>query len=320
MKKIILFFYNLISGISPRFEVLLRRLYWKHSSKFKKFRPYGSKKAEGNKKSKYVDFEKVLEYLRSKGVGEGSLLLVHSSYDVLECTGLSPEEIIEKLLKFIGPTGTLAMPAIRKYKGEPKYDDILKTNIDDLVCTYNVRKTLVISGMLPYTLLNWEGSEVSHHPLNPLVAYGPLAKPMMEHNLDGEHPSPHGPNSSWKYCYDHNAIVVGLGADLDHYNTIGHVNEEAFGNWPWSDKEWYRLRQFDVIDENKNTERVVVRERKPEWGMLHSAVIAVQKYIYKKKLRERILIDNEILVCYQPAKPYIDAMQELCKKGKCFYY
>lgn len=320
MKKIILFFYNFLSGLSPRFEVLLRRLYWKHSSQLKVFRPYGTKKVEGDKKHKHVDFEKVLDYLRSRGVGEGSLLLVHSSYDVLECTGLSPEEIIIKLLDLIGPTGTLAMPAIRRFKGTPKYDEILTANTDNLVCTYNVRKTMVTSGMLPYTLLHWEGSEVSHHPFNPMVAYGALAKRMMEHNLDGEYPSPHGPNSSWKFCYDHDAIVVGLGADLDHYNTIGHVNEEAFGNWLWSDEEWYRLRQFDVIDENKNTTRVVVKERKPEWGMLHSADTAANKYIYKHHLRERVVIDDEILVCYQPAKPYIDTMQELCKKGKSFYY
>ncbi len=316
MKKIIIFFYNLIAGISPRFEVTLRQLYWKHSSKLRKYRPYDTKKVQNGQKRKAVDFEKVLDYLKSKGIGEGSLLIVHSSYDVLECTGFSPEEIVGKMLDLVGATGTLAMPVIRHYKGEPKYGE----NTDGLICTYNVRKTLVTSGLLPYTLLHWEGSEVSQHPLNPMVAYGPLAKAMMEHNLDGECPSPHGPNSSWKFCYDHNAIVIGLGADLDHYNTVGHVNEEAFGNWLWSDEEWYRLRQFDVIDENKNTQRVVVKERKPEWGMLHSADTAANKYIYNHHLRERVVIDDEILVCYQPAKPYIDAMQELCKKGKSFYY
>ena len=320
MKFILVSIYSFLSRLSPRCEVWLRKLYWKHSGQLKKYRPYGANKVDPRKERHHVDFEKVLDYLRSKGIAEGTLLLVHSSYDVLECTGLSPEEIIARLLELIGPSGTLAMPAIRRYKGEPKYESILTADTDNLVCTYNVKKTVVTSGILPYTLLHWDGSEVSHHPLNPMVAYGPLAKAMMEHNLDGESPSAHGPNSSWKFCYDHNAIVIGLGADLDHYNTIGHVNEEAFGNWLWSDEEWYRLRQFDVVDENKRIERVVVKERRPQWGMLHSADNAANRFVYKHNLRERVMIENEILVCYQPAKPYIDAMQDLCKKGKCFYY
>ena len=159
---------------------------------------------------------------------------------------------------------------------------------------------------------------VSHHPLNPLVAIGPLAKEMMLHNLDGEKPSPHGPNSCWKYCYDHDAFVIGLGVDLDHYNTISHINEEAFGNWKWTDEQWYRDRRFCIIDEAGNKELVTVHERKPEWGMLRFAEINANRDRNKSGLIHRTTVDG-IALCVEKARDYVDYLQSNNKNG-IFYY
>lgn len=309
--------YNKVALLSPRCEVMLRKIYWKNVKRLGKYNPHKARSMATS--GKHVDFQKVLDWLREQGVGEGSLLVVHSSYSGLECTGLDANQIIDALLELIGPTGTLAMPAIRKYKEGKKNGDGNNENMDDLVCTYNVKKTLVQSGMIPYMMLRRKDSVVSHHPLNPLVAIGPLAKPMMEHNLEGNRPSPHGPNSCWKYCYDHNAFVVGLGVDLDHYNTISHINEEAFGNWKWSDEEWYRDRIFDIIDEVGNKQRIVVKERKPEWGMLRFAELNANKDRNENGLIKRTKIDDSIVVCIEKAKEYIDHLQENNRIGKYFY-
>ena len=317
MKKVVVSLYNLFAGISPRCEVWLRKLYWLHSEKFKKYRPNTTKKVNTYQKRHHVDFNDIINYLKNQGIGDGTLLIVHSSYDVLECTGLTPEQIIEELLKLVGPSGTLAMPAIRHYKGEPKYDEILTTNTDELVCKYNPRKTMVSSGMLPYVMVKREDSEVSLHPLNPMVAIGPLAKPMMEHNLDGEAPSPHGPGSSWKFCYDHHAIIVGIGVDLYHYNTICHINEEAFGNWKWSDDEWYRLRKFDIINDDKCM-RKVVKERKPEWGMIRLAELNARREYEKRNMIKFETIDG-IIVGIEDSHYVIDIMRDLRRLGKSFY-
>ena len=309
--------YKKIALSSPRIEVLLRKLYWNNVNYLGKFNPHRVSKVDAP--AKHVDFEKVIDCLRSNGVREGSLLVIHSSFSALECTGLDANQIIEELLKLVGKTGTLAMPAIRKYKEEPHGGDILKVNTDNLVCTYNVKKTIVQSGLLPYIMLRREDSVVSHHPFNPLVAIGPLAEPMMEHNLDGDMPSPHGPNSCWKFCYDHNAIVVGLGVELDHYNTISHINEEAFGNWKWSDEEWFRKRKFVVIDEKGYKQNVVVKERKPEWGMLRFAELHANRDRNTSGLIRRTKIDDQIVICIEKAKDYIDYLQENNKKGKYYY-
>ena len=316
MKTIIVFLYSKIVLLSPHIEVFFRKLYWKHVRKLRKYRPatHVTAKATENKKA---NFEDVISFLKEKGVKEGMLLVVHSSYEALECTGLTPEEIIDALLKLVGPTGTLAMPAIRRYKGEPSVENILSFNTDDLVCVYNVKKTLITSGLLPYYLLKRSDSEVSRHPLNPMVAVGPLAKEMMKHNLDGETPSPHGPNSSWKFCLDHDAFVVGLGVDLGHYNTMIHVAEEAFDDWRWDDNSWYRLRQFDVVDEDVRR-RVVVRERRPEWGMLRIAEKKLAKDLLKYGVMEKKM-EGGILICFEKSRELISFLRMRNKNGYPYY-
>ena len=307
--------YRRVALISPYVEVLLRRLYWKNVGRMKRFNPY--KSPARSEIPVHVDFEEILNYLRENGIGEGSLLIVHSSYDMLECTGLSPEQIVEELLKLVGPSGTLAMPAIRHYKGEPKFSEILTTNTDELVCKYNPRKTMISSGMLPYVMVKRVDSEVSLHPLNPMVAIGPLAKPMMEHNLDGDAPSPHGPGSSWKFCFDHHAMIVGLGVNLYHHNTICHIYEEAFGSPKWNDEEWYRRRKFIIVNGDAQKE-VVVRERRPEWGMLRLAELNAKREFTKHKMIKEQTIGG-IAVSIADSHKVIEIIDDIYQKGIVFY-
>ncbi len=309
--------YERLVMISPGMEILLRKVYWHNVKYLKRFRPYNppSKKEAGN--TNHVDFEEIINYLKTKGIGEGSLLVVHSSYDHLECTGLTPEEIVERLLQLVGPTGTLAMPAMRKYKGEPTGADRLTVNTDNLVCTYKPRKTMVKTGWLPLAMVQRKDSVISRHPIDTMVAIGPLAEEMMAHNLEGETPAPHGPGSSWAFCYNNGAIVIGLGVDLYHYNSICHVNEEAFGNWPFKDEEWYRIRKFHIIDDNYD-KVVMVKERKPEWGMLRLAEKHSDCDISRNNLIAHRSIGG-IDIYIEEAKAIIDHLQDNTTNGICFY-
>ena len=309
--------YNRIAMLSPRIEVMLRSIYWRNVKRLGKYNPH--KALATLAPTQHVDFQNVINWLREQGLGEGALLVVHSSYSGLECTGLDANQIIDALLELVGPTGTLAMPVIRKYKEEPKGIDKLMTDMSKVTCTYNVKKTMVQSGVLPYMMLRRKDSVVSHHPLNPLVAIGPLAKPMMAHNLEGDKPSPHGPNSCWKFCYDHQAFITWLGIDADHYNTISHVNEEAFGNWKWKDEDWYRDRRFVIVDEEGNKQETVVRERKPEWGMLRFAELHANKDRNASGIIKRTIIGDVIPVCLEKAKDYVDYLQNNNRQGKYYY-
>ncbi len=308
--------YKSIAFISPRIEVMLRKLYWKNAAKLKTAAKETHKKS--STEQKYVDFQNVINWLKINGVGKGSLLIVHSSYEALGVTGLEPEAIVDGLLSLVGTTGTLAMPAIRKFKGELPYSERTGFENLDVICKYNTRKTKVSSGVLPYYMLLREDSEVSRFPLNPMVAIGPLAKDMMAHNIDDEWSSPHGPNSSWKYCYDHNAIVVGLGASLEHYNTITHVAEEGFGDWYWPDEVWYCKRTFDVID-GEFSKRVNVKERKPYIGKMHFAEMNLYKDLIRDSIVKEDSIEGVLPVYIENSQKYINYLRSKNQKGYPYF-
>ena len=308
--------YNKIVLLSPRIEVMMRQIYWKNAAKFRK----AAKESHTHKGEtpKQADFNHLFDWLKSEGVGEGSLLVVHSSYEALEATGLEPGSIIEGLLNLVGKSGTLAMPAIRKYKGEPSYAERTGFENLDVICKYNTRKTKVSSGVLPYYMVLREDSEVSRFPLNPMVAIGPLAKDMMAHNIDDDWATPHGPKSAWKFCYDHNAIIVGLGASLEHYNTITHIAEEAFGDWPWSDDVWYCERAFDIVDGDFE-KRINIRERKPYIGKMHFAEKNLYRDLLKNGIVKEDIIDNTIPVYIETAQGYINYLRSKNQKGYPYF-
>jgi aminoglycoside 3-N-acetyltransferase len=302
--------YNKFVCISPYIEVLLRQLYWKNVDRLSRFKPRYDNKQE--KTSEIFSFSKIIDILKENGVGDGVLLIVHSSYDALKGAGLSPEEMIDALLELIGNNGTLAMPVIRRYKEQyRKGKQYLSYNMDNVICTYNVQKTPVITGYLPYYLMRHPKSVTSRHPLNSMTALGSLAKPMMERNLYGDMPSPHGPYSSWKFCLDHNAIVVGLGIDLMHYLTITHVTEEAFSDWPI--KDWYRERKFKIMDKDFVTD-IVVKERQPKWGTLYYADRNLKKKLLKEKMLHIEKIGN-IEISLINSQEYISYLRTINKDG-----
>lgn len=310
--------YKKIALISPWVEVILRKIYWKNVKILKRFKPYNTATNKTRFENYHVNFEEIIQYLKSKGIGRGSLLIIHSSYDVLSCTGLTPNDIISRLRELVGDEGTIAMPAIRYFKEEPLPEDLLKIDKVDVICEYNVLRTPIISGILPFTLLRLKESVCSHFPLNPLVAIGPLAKPMMEHNIDNDNCSAHGKESCWKFCLDHNAIILGLGVDLDHHNTMLHVMEEAYDNWYWPNDDWYNLREFDLVDENKKVKRIKVRERKAIWGMLYNAEVRMYKDFYKYGIIERKDF-GPIPVCYEEALKLKEHLQKRNQKGYPYY-
>ena len=309
--------YNKLALISPYVEVMLRHIYWKNVDNLKKFNPNKATKSNEIDSKGKVDFERVIDWLKGKGVREGDLLIVHSGYGELERTGLSPEEIVDRLLQFVGATGTLAMPVIRRFKDMEKAKKEGK-DLSKETFKYDVRKTMVTSGMLPYALMHRDGAVVSHHPFNPLCAVGPLAEAMMEHNLEGEAPSPHGPNSCWKFCYDHGAKVCSIGTDIEHHNTIMHIAEEAFENWYWGDEEWYDKNNFEIIDENKQSSFVMVKNRKEEWGKLHIAELNVCAQEKKVGAMCSDTIDGILLGFVNPHK-MLKMLQEKNSKGYPYF-
>lgn len=307
--------YKKIVLTSPHIEVLFRWLYWKNISRLKRFRPRESNESFQVSEGTALSFEAIKTWLKNEGVKPGSLVIVHSSYDTIASCGLKPNEVIRELRDIVGEQGTLAMPVIRLYKELPKPEEWLKTDMSKIVCKYDPRRTPVKSGLLPSMLMREKGAEVSMHPLNTMAAVGPLAKAMMEHNMDGEKPTPHGPNSSWKFCVDHDAIIVALGVPMIHHLTIAHVSDEAYGRTPFDG--WYDEKQFDIVMPDKQVVRKVVRDRKPKWGMIHDAEMNFGNDLEKAGIMHLTTIEG-VSVGALRAKDLIDFMKS--RKNKAYPY
>lgn len=277
-------FKNKFLSLSPYLEVITRFCYWKNIKTLSKLKlsKFKNTNKTPNKIESDICYEKIKDYLLKNGVKHDSLLLIHSAFSPFNGRGKTANQVLDYLLNDIVPNGTIAMPAMAKFGNSVSVEDYLSPYNGDIYI-YDVKKTKIKTGLLPLLLHKKQGSFRSYHPINTMVAYGPLAEPMMQNNLLGSSPLPCGENSSWKYCLDNNAIIVGLGIDLTHSLTMIHVAEDIQHN-KWPVKDWYIEKKYIVKDGNTEVP-YTLRERDPRWGTLHFA----ERTLCKD------LIDNGIL-------------------------
>lgn len=309
--------FNRILGISPYLEVVIRSIYWRSNFLIEYKNKRDSNAKEKIKNSRPTPFPLIMQKLRDRGINEGDLLIVHSSFDSLKKTDSNPKEIIESLLNLLGESGTLGMPTTPLFKGALTGKAIIAQDVSELILDYNPKKTIASTGLLPNIFLRFPGVIRSQHPLNTLAAVGPLAKQMMEKNLLGDKPLPCGVNSSWKFCVDHNAKIVALGVDLAHSLTMVHVAEDMNPE-QWPVKGWYRERKFRII-ESSNINEIVVRERHPKWSMYYA-----ERTLYKDLIRAGLMTSDSIngikVEIVDDSKKLIDFLEEKSKTGyPCFF-
>ena len=293
--------------LSPQIEVAIRCFYWNNVKTLKKFRDFSSDSARVDQ-VKHVDFDKIIDYLRSNGVKKDDIMVVHSSFNALKGAKLSAEEIIDKLYGLVDEGGSLAMPAIRSFEEELNYGDYIENYMNDVAqnftTVYNVYQSPVTAGLLPFTLMRYDDAEISCFPLNPLTAIGAHAKSMMEHNIDGNLPTAHGPNSAWAYCAEHNAWNIGIGVDIKNYLTIFHVSQEV-PEWPI--KDWYFEREF-IIKKGKREVPLRIRERRHCWTKYMA-----EANFYNDLIRAGILkiaVVDGVLVCMCRSKSLFEFIKE----------
>ncbi len=309
--------YDSLSTMHPSIEVLTRRLYWNNDYLIKR---YNEKKNRIKEPSLKVGLSTIVSAISSLGIEEGSILIVHSSYESIQrnCADIvKPKKLIEMLVRLIGNTGTLSFPTHPSYSREKISKLTIRSN-DDIkeVLTYDVRKTLAWTGFLPNVFLRMPGVVRSRHPINTLAALGPLATEMMQKNIEGDCPLPCGTNSSWKFCADRRAKILGLGVDLVHSLTMMHVAEDSNPNWPI--KEWYRKRTFKIID-GIEEQLLTVSERKPKW------TINLAERCFRKELKKegilKIASIGELQIEYiNDSKELIDYLNSKNANGYPYYF
>ena len=304
-----------VFSLSPHVEMLLRRVYWKNvkwlSRKVKK-------KKSVDKNTIPVDFSKIQQFLTQNGVCAGELIVVHSAYAPFKGRGKTPNQILDMLFDLVGETGTVAMPAMPKFKNSPELVDYLDAdrNIDSIY-EYDVSNSPIKTGVLPLMLHKREGAIRSRHPINSMVAKGKLARKLMENNLEGESPLACGINSSWNHCVEENAIIVGLGTDLTHSLTMIHVAEDVLDE-KWPVDNWYLEKQFLIKDGEFEVEKTL-RERAPNWGALHFAERTLCKDLIDNGLLKCTVVDG-IIVEVINSKDLIDFLNKKNSKGYPYFW
>jgi len=287
-----------VFSLSPHVEMIGRRVYWKHVSLLRKLSGKARKKKNGE--NTRLDFSKIEEFLKYQGVGEGDLLLVHSAAGPLTSPEFGPSDILNRLIALVGNSGTLAMPAMPRFRNSVGAKNYLTAGCAEEVYIYDVNSTHISTGVLPQLLLKTPGSVRSRHPINSMVALGPLAKELMKNNLVGESSLPCGTESSWKKCVDNGAYILGIGTDLTHSLTMIHVAEDSWAD-TWPVRNWYLKKNYIVRDGDKS-EEYSLRERKTKWGALHFAERTLCRDLIESGMLRSTIIDGVIVEIIESRK------------------
>ncbi len=154
--------------------------------------------------------ERIAEDLAGSGVHEGDTLLVHSSFKSLGPVPGGIETVVRGLLRAIGDSGTLLMPALSWSLRPPE--------------VFDVRRTRTNVGAVPESFRTRPGTLRSLHPTHSVCAVGRRAHEFLdEHRLDS---TPCGSRSPFRRVTQDGGKILMLGCGLKP-NTTMHALEEV---------------------------------------------------------------------------------------------
>ena len=170
--------------------------------------------------------------LRALGVGDGNVVLVHSSLSALGWVCGGPVAVIRALLQAVGADGTLVMPA---HSGDLSDPSLWRSPPAPAAWWDTIRATMPAFdpavtptshlGVIPELFRTWPGVARSHHPSCSFAALGPQAgRIVAEQRLE----DPMGEGSPLSAIYDltGHVLLLGVGRKVGHRNnTILHLAE-----------------------------------------------------------------------------------------------
>ena len=161
----------------------------------------------------HVRKEDIKEGLKSVGLHEGDVVLVHSSLSSFGYVEGGADAVIDALLETVGSTGTVVVPT---FCGDPVEMEIgVKTVFD--VANSPVGKSI---GIIPEVFRKRKGAMRSQHICHSVAAIGPQAEYLM-----GEGVSAYGPNSSFDRLYELDSWNLFLGYGFNSCTAL-HMPEE----------------------------------------------------------------------------------------------
>ncbi len=135
--------------------------------------------------------KEIAEGLRSLGLKEGSIVLLHSSFLSLGKVKNGPGEVIKAFLDVIGKEGTILVPAFGQL------------------------------GVLVEEVKHLPGAIISSCPVGTVAAYGPAAKALCQDHWKAE--TAHGKDTPYTRLADRGGFICLLGVDQDRNTSLHSI-------------------------------------------------------------------------------------------------
>ncbi|MEL7237896.1 MAG: AAC(3) family N-acetyltransferase, partial [Planctomycetota bacterium] len=173
--------------------------------------------------------------LQTLGVRAGEVLLVHSSLSAIGWTCGGATTVVAALLDFLGPAGTLVIPAHSAENTDPRHwedppvPEAWWPIIRECMPAFDAATThCQRMGKIADTFRAWPGVSRSAHPMGSYCALGPAAADVLrDHRIE----SPFGHHSPLQRLYDTGGRVLQLGTVS---NSSLHLSEVHSG---WCDRQ-----------------------------------------------------------------------------------
>lgn len=188
---------------------------------------------------KHYSADDVVAAMKSLGLKEGQLVCIHAAMREFYNYDGTAEDLINSILKAIGPNGTIMMPAF------PSYSLLSEDYIMD------VNKDPTGAGALAECFRHFPGVKRSINVQHSVCALGPLADYLLKDHQDCE--DCWDANSPWGRLCQLNGIVFTLGTPVNWIPTFQHCVESTLKN---SNDYWRQFFKKNVVfkywDEHRN--------------------------------------------------------------------
>jgi len=237
----------------------------------------------------------IISALKSVGIINGDIVLVHSSLKSMGYVEGGAETIISGFLEAVGCEGTLVMPTLCQRDWENVYD------------TWNIDKPSDV-GYITEVFRKMPGTHRSNQATHSVAALGKMAEELTKNHNQGKArygiygDYAFGHLSPWQKLYELKAKVVFLGVDTSK-NTLRHLIEYRFVEKILEENESLkiRIRNYERLDEIKQNPEYFV------WPYIN--YIKMEEDLNNKSLILKSKCGNADVLCIS-----VDKMIDLTEK------
>ncbi len=166
-------------------------------------------------------------FLEDLGVVPGDLVYLHTSFRRFAYTDLGPQELIDGLLEYLGPQGTLVMPSFAWHLDKSNRPWVGYQQYFETRPVFDVRKTAANIGAVPELFRNLPQARRSLSYWWSVAAVGPLSDAVVANQDKVDHP--YGPGSTFDQLRALDVVILGLGVTLNT-TSLAFVPDYYLGN------------------------------------------------------------------------------------------